>query len=187
MVAASPVGQFFSGLDGSTSGSFLHPQSIHFRALNPSYWKQLSTCENPAQSGCRGWAVNCCCCIEDKILSSVSPQPGRRGRKGAEKQYFDIQGFFLPLFLFFSFFKGLHPWHMEVSRLGVESELQLSAYATATETQDPSHVCNLHHSSRQGRITDPLSQARDRTHILMDTSQIRNPLSHDRDSFLPLF
>lgn len=45
MVAASPVGQFFSGLDGSTSGSFLHPQSIHFRALNPSYWKQLSTCQ----------------------------------------------------------------------------------------------------------------------------------------------
>ena len=33
--------------------------------------------------------------------------------------------------------------HMEVPRLGVESELQLPAYAIATATQDPSHVCNL--------------------------------------------
>ena len=32
---------------------------------------------------------------------------------------------------------------MEVPRLGVESELQLPAYATATATQNPSHVCDL--------------------------------------------
>ena len=62
---------------------------------------------------------------------------------------------------------------MEVPRLGVESELQLLAYATATATQDPSHVCNLHHSSRQHRILDPLSKARDRTLNLMAPSQIR--------------
>ena len=30
---------------------------------------------------------------------------------------------------------------MEVPGLGVESELQLPAYATATATPDPSHVC----------------------------------------------
>ena len=36
------------------------------------------------------------------------------------------------------FFSGLQPWHMEVPRLGVESELQLPAYTTATATQDPS-------------------------------------------------
>ena len=30
---------------------------------------------------------------------------------------------------------------MEVLRLGVESELQLLAYTTATATPDPSHVC----------------------------------------------
>ena len=34
---------------------------------------------------------------------------------------------------------------MKVSRLGVESELQLSAPTTATAMQDPSHVYNLHH------------------------------------------
>ena len=49
---------------------------------------------------------------------------------------------------FFFFFLGPHLWHMEVSRLGVESELQLLAYAPATATPDPSCVCNLHHSSQ---------------------------------------
>ena len=33
---------------------------------------------------------------------------------------------------------------MEVSRLGVESELQLLAYATATALRDPSWIRNLH-------------------------------------------
>ena len=41
-----------------------------------------------------------------------------------------------------------HPQHMEVLRLWVELELRLLAYTTATATQDPSHVCYLHHSSR---------------------------------------
>ena len=31
----------------------------------------------------------------------------------------------------------------EVPRLGVESELQLPAYTTATATWDPSHICEL--------------------------------------------
>ena len=38
---------------------------------------------------------------------------------------------------------------MEVPRLGVKSELQLPAYTTAPEMPDPSHICDLHHSSRQ--------------------------------------
>ena len=47
-----------------------------------------------------------------------------------------------PVWFLFSFFVflGLHPWHMKVSSLGVESELQLLAYTTATAMQDPSHV-----------------------------------------------
>ena len=57
---------------------------------------------------------------------------------------------FVPkLFFFFLGFLGPHPWHMEVLRLGVESELWLPAYTTATAMQDPSWVCDLHHSSRQ--------------------------------------
>ena len=36
----------------------------------------------------------------------------------------------------FFFFLALHPRHMEVPRLGVQSELQLPAYATATAMPD---------------------------------------------------
>ena len=46
-------------------------------------------------------------------------------------------------------FLGLHLQHMEVPRLGVESELQLLAYTTTIATQDLSYVCDLYHSSRQ--------------------------------------
>ena len=49
----------------------------------------------------------------------------------------------------------------QVPRLGVESELQLPAYATATATQDLSRVFDLHHSSQQHRMVNPLSEARD--------------------------
>ena len=61
---------------------------------------------------------------------------------------------------------------MEVPRLGVESKLQLLVCTTATGMWDPSCICDLHHSSRQCWITDPLSKARDPTCILMDTSRI---------------
>ena len=61
---------------------------------------------------------------------------------------------------------------MEVPRLGVELELQLPTYTTARATQDPSHVCDLHHSSQQRWILNPLSGARDQTPNLMDTSQV---------------
>ena len=56
---------------------------------------------------------------------------------------------------------GLHLRHMEVPRLGVKSELQLLAYTTATEIPDLSHVCDLHHSSWQHQILNPLSEAGD--------------------------
>ena len=61
---------------------------------------------------------------------------------------------------------------MEISRLGVELELQLLAYTTATATQDPSRVCDLQHSSQQCQILKPLSEARDGSHMLMDASQV---------------
>ena len=63
--------------------------------------------------------------------------------------------------LFFCFFVvvvlGLQPWHMEVPRRGVQSELQLLAY-TATAMPETSSVCNLHHSSQQPRILNPLTK-----------------------------
>ena len=71
---------------------------------------------------------------------------------------------------------------MEVSRLGVELELQLLASITVTATWDPSHVCKLHRSSQQCQILNPQIKAKDRTRILMDTSQVGNPVSHNRKS-----
>ena len=45
---------------------------------------------------------------------------------------------FLSFFFFFFFvFLGLYLQHMEVPRLGVESELQLPVYTIATGTSDP--------------------------------------------------
>ena len=65
---------------------------------------------------------------------------------------------------FFFCFLGPHLRHMEVSRLGVKSELQLPACTTTTATPDPNHLCNLHCSSQQCRIPNSLSsEARDRT------------------------
>ena len=73
-------------------------------------------------------------------------------------------------FFFGLFFLGPHPWHVEFPRLGVVLELQLPA--TAIAMQGLSHVCELHHSSWQCQILNPLSKARDWTHVLMDTGQI---------------
>ena len=73
----------------------------------------------------------------------------------------------------FIYLFGLHLRQMDVPRLGVELELQLLAYTTATGTWDPSHLCELYYSSQQCWIPDPLNEARDLTHIFMDTSRVR--------------
>ena len=57
---------------------------------------------------------------------------------------------------FFLVFLGPNPRHMEVPRLGAESELQLQAYTTATATPD--------HGNARSLI---LSKARDWTRNLM--------------------
>ena len=98
----------------------------------------------------------------------------------AEKSFFFLVLFPLSVCLLFPFsvlscfvlFLGLHPWHMQIPRLGVELELQMLAYTTATATRVPSHVCNLHHRSRQRRILNPLIEARNRTCNLMVPSRI---------------
>ena len=67
----------------------------------------------------------------------------------------------------------------DVPGLGFELELQLPAYSTATGTQDLGNTCDLHHSLWQRQTLYPPSEARARTRIPMDTSQILTPLSHD--------
>ena len=77
---------------------------------------------------------------------------------------------YLFIYLFIYLFLGPLLQHMEIPRLGVELELQLPAYTIAT--WDPSCILNLYHSSEQCHILQPLSKARNLTHILMDTSWI---------------
>ena len=67
------------------------------------------------------------------------------------------------LFYVFIYFLGPYPWHVDVPRLGVESQLQLPAYTTATAIRDPSCICDLHHSSGQHWILHLRSEARDQT------------------------
>ena len=52
--------------------------------------------------------------------------------------------------------------------LGVRLELQLPACTTAMAMQNPSPICDLHHSW----ILNLLSEARDWTQVLMDFSQV---------------
>jgi len=70
---------------------------------------------------------------------------------------------------FFFLFLGLYLQHMGVPGLGVELELQLQAYTTATAAWDLSRTCDLCRSSQQCWILSLLSKVRDQTHILMDT------------------
>ena len=44
-----------------------------------------------------------------------------------------------------------------------------AAEATATAMPSLSHICNLQHSSWQHQTLNPLSKAKDQTHILTDT------------------
>ena len=64
---------------------------------------------------------------------------------------------FYSFYLFIYFLLGLHPWHMDVPRLGAG----IGAIAIS-----------LHHSSRQCPIPNTLSEARDQTCMLTDDSQI---------------
>ena len=91
--------------------------------------------------------------------------------EGIFSVYLEYRKAFNLFFFFFVFFRAAL-WHMEVPRQGVQSELPLPAYTTATATPDASHICDLHHSSWHHRILNTLSEARDQTHILMDTSRV---------------
>ena len=72
----------------------------------------------------------------------------------------------------FFFFLWLHLWHMEVPGLSVKL--------------GPSHIFDLCHSLWQ-QILNPLSKAKDRTHILMGTVPCFNPLSHKETASIVSF
>ena len=60
---------------------------------------------------------------------------------------------------------------------GSQARSQIGAVATGLHHSHSNAgselcLCDLHYSSQQHWILNPLSEARDRTHILMDTSQV---------------
>ena len=70
---------------------------------------------------------------------------------------------------------------MEVPGLGVKSELQLLAYATALQLRiGATSVTYATACGIAGSLTH--SQVRDQTHVLMDTRRVPNPLSHNGNS-----
>jgi len=109
---------------------------------------------------CFLFIINICSLFEEKVFWLFFSSFFRAA------QVLSLSFFFFPCFL------GLHLQHMEVPRLGVKSELQLLPYTMATTTWDLSHICSRHHCSWQCQILNPLSKAKDRTHILMDPSQV---------------
>ena len=80
--------------------------------------------------------------------------------------------------LFCFCFLGLHLQHTEAPKLGLKSELQLLAYATAKAMSDLSHICKPHHRSQQHSILNPRREARNLTHICWDTSRFHKSLRH---------
>ena len=105
----------------------------------------------------------------------------------ATRQVWDTYFYHLHSFFFSFLFKATPAAYMKVPRLGIKSELQLPARAAATATWDLSLFCSLHLSSQQHPIPNPLIKARDQTCILIDTSQVLIPLSHNRSSFIPIY
>ena len=83
------------------------------------------------------------------------------------------------VFYFFFFFFCLFAISWAVPRVygGSQARGLIGAVAASlyqsTATQDPSRICDLHHSSEQRQVVNPLSKGRDWTRNLMVPSRIR--------------
>ena len=91
-------------------------------------------------------------------VNTCTRSPSREDGGGEGGEETEKKGIFLPFIYIYKYilpfvFLGPHPWHMEVPRLGVESEVQLPASTTPQQYQ----------------ILNPRSAARDRTHNVMKT------------------
>ena len=79
------------------------------------------------------------------LLSEAENSP----QEESKRLWLACQDFTICLCSFFFFFLGPQLRHMKVPRLGIELEPQLPAYTTGTAMWDPSHICDLYHSSGQ--------------------------------------
>ena len=90
---------------------------------------------------------------------------------------------FFFFFFFFFYFLGLHPRHMEFPRLGVESRAT-AAVLYHSHNNLGSELRLRPTQLTQCQIPDPLSEARDRTQILMDTGWIHCTATGSPTSYL---
>ena len=78
--------------------------------------------------------------------------------------------FVLNLYIFFLFRAA--PMSYQSSQARGQIRAIAAGLPHSHSKQDPSCICDLHHSLWQCWIPDPLNEARDWSHILMDTSWI---------------
>ena len=71
--------------------------------------------------------------------------------------------FILLYFLLYIFFVFCLFWATPAAYGGSQARGPIGTIATSLPTADPSRICDLHHSSQQRQILNPLSEARDRT------------------------
>ena len=109
------------------------------------------------------------CSIPGPGTSTYLQKKKKKKKKARERKKVSMESSF-PLSFFFFFFFFLCVCVCVLFR--VEWELKLPAYARATATPYLSHVCYLHHSSRQCLIFNSLSEVRDWTLNLMVPSRI---------------
>ena len=68
-----------------------------------------------------------------------------------------------------------------------ESELQLPTYTTATATPDQSHICDLHRSSQQCQILNPMIETRDQTRNLTVPTRMHFHCAIKGTPMMPLY
>ena len=130
-------------------------------------------CSEPALSG-RIFLLSLLCFIDRNCLFSNSPIMNKM-------EFFPLKciNFLVCLLvcnliifktIFFFLFRATHAAYGSSQARGPIGATVASLRHGHSNAKDPSCVCDLHHSSRQGKILNPLSEASDRTPILMYTS-----------------
>ena len=80
-------------------------------------------------------------------------------------------GFYLFIYLFM-LFRAL-PMAYGSSQAGGQIRAAAASLYHSQSNMGSSRICNLHHSTQQHQILNPLIKGRNWTHVLMDTSQVR--------------
>ena len=132
---------------------------------SPMLGPRISICKMrlfPVLSICRGACHSCWKCVQffSSLARSRDRLSGMSGPIPFDSE--QLNGYFLMKY-------------SPMYKAQGHTELRPPAYPTATATRDPSHICNLQQSSWQYQILNPLSEDRDQTHILMDTSWVLKP------------